>query len=583
MIYPIPEKVIYGNGALSVKADPILVFDNVFESVCRSVEIFCEKCETADMRVYAVPDKEGRLSPDISLRFDPTLSGEAYRISVSEKGILAFFGTDVAAFRALTSVFVLLRDGTPVPFCEIEDSPSVEDRGFMMDISRDRVPKLETILATVDILAEMKYNQLQLYLEQPAVEFSNFPDLAKDIEALTPAEILKIKAYCKDRFITLVPNLNSFGHSRLWLIKPELRALATIDGGYVFDPTLKETYEFFDKAYDSLLSCFDSEYFNVGCDEVSELDHPESRIKELCEREGTVNVYLAHVKRLNEMITARGKRMMMWADIILHHPETIEALPKDIIPLAWGYSYDSDLGSQAKLLSEKGFDFYVCPGTSVWACITGFYENAVKNIENAVNACVKHGGKGVLITDWGDIGSVAFSFVSLRQILYGGAMMWNCSDNSDPKAASDWADKYFYRCRNGSFSEMIDLLGKGNDMIATCSAYLLNFLWEISDVSMLDEHTPENAVKYSNGTGIFVTVLKDDENFIISVKSKGGLLPEKELPYIFRSFWRGSNAENTEGSGIGLFTASEIIKKLGGNIYAKRLTESDEMEFVIFL
>lgn len=93
----------------------------------------------------------------------------------------------------------------------------------------------------------------------------------------------------------------------------------------------------------------------------------------------------------------------------------------------------------------------------------------------------------------------------------------------------------------------------------------------------------ENAVKYSNGTGISVTVLKDDENFIISVKSKGGLLPEKELPYIFRSFWRGSNAENTEGSGIGLFTASEIIKKLGGNIYAKCLTESDEMEFVIFL
>lgn len=93
----------------------------------------------------------------------------------------------------------------------------------------------------------------------------------------------------------------------------------------------------------------------------------------------------------------------------------------------------------------------------------------------------------------------------------------------------------------------------------------------------------ENAVKYSDGTGISVTALKEDENFIISVKSKGGLLPEKELPYIFRSFWRGSNAENTEGSGVGLFTVSETIKKLGGKVYARCLVETDEMEFVIFL
>ncbi len=93
----------------------------------------------------------------------------------------------------------------------------------------------------------------------------------------------------------------------------------------------------------------------------------------------------------------------------------------------------------------------------------------------------------------------------------------------------------------------------------------------------------ENAVKYGDGTGIKLTMYKQDNNFMISVKNKGELLSEKELPYIFRSFWRGSNAEDKEGSGIGLYVASEIVKNLGGSFFVRRLEETNEMEFIIIL
>ena len=56
-----------------------------------------------------------------------------------------------------------------------------------------------------------------------------------------------------------------------------------------------------------------------------------------------------------------------------------------------------------------------------------------------------------------------------------------------------------------------------------------------------------------------------------------------EIPFIFKSFWRGSNAKEKEGSGIGLFVAKEMAKRLGGDIYVKRFEETSEMEFVIFL
>jgi signal transduction histidine kinase len=93
----------------------------------------------------------------------------------------------------------------------------------------------------------------------------------------------------------------------------------------------------------------------------------------------------------------------------------------------------------------------------------------------------------------------------------------------------------------------------------------------------------ENAVKYGNGGGIRVQLSGEDDGVCISVRNKGDLLPEEELPFIFDSFRRGSNAHGIEGSGIGLFTARSIAQALGGSICARRVEECGEMEFTVFI
>lgn len=93
----------------------------------------------------------------------------------------------------------------------------------------------------------------------------------------------------------------------------------------------------------------------------------------------------------------------------------------------------------------------------------------------------------------------------------------------------------------------------------------------------------ENAVKYGDGSGIKVRLSREDEGFCISVRNRGELLPEKELPYVFRSYWRGSNAADKEGSGIGLYVVHETAKALGGSAAARRIEETSEMEFVIYI
>lgn len=93
----------------------------------------------------------------------------------------------------------------------------------------------------------------------------------------------------------------------------------------------------------------------------------------------------------------------------------------------------------------------------------------------------------------------------------------------------------------------------------------------------------ENAIKYGSGEGIRIEIEKNEEGFFFSIRNKGELVTEKELPYLFNSFWRGTNAELVEGSGIGLFEAKSIALKLGGDIFAKRLADSGEMEFVVYI
>ena len=93
----------------------------------------------------------------------------------------------------------------------------------------------------------------------------------------------------------------------------------------------------------------------------------------------------------------------------------------------------------------------------------------------------------------------------------------------------------------------------------------------------------ENAIKYGNGEGIAASIEKESDGYYLAVKNKGRIPDENELPYLFNSFWRGSNAQDIYGSGIGLYEAREIARKLYGDIYVKTDPEKEEIEFDVFL
>ena len=91
---------------------------------------------------------------------------EGYTLAISKRGIFIAF-RDLPGLRAAQSTLrQLLREyGYKLPCLEIRDWPDFPRRGVMLDISRGRVPKLETLLDLAEKLAEFKINELQLYTE----------------------------------------------------------------------------------------------------------------------------------------------------------------------------------------------------------------------------------------------------------------------------------------------------------------------------------------------------------------------------------------------------------------------------------
>lgn len=79
-----------------------------------------------------------------------------------------------------------------------------------------------------------------------------------------------------------------------------------------------------------------------------------------------------------------------------------------------------------------------------------------------------------------------------------------------------------------------------------------------------------NAIKFSSeGSQVWIRVRENPGMLIIEVEDKGIGIPEKDLAYMFSSFFRGSNVMHIQGTGLGLHIVKRYIGLLKGKISIK--------------
>ena len=451
LVTPVPQFVKPRGGSYAVKRDrSIVLFGEAAAHgvvAARALQTAIERYAGATWEIRAASGLAEREGVVAVIDRKAVTKREAYHLTIGDEriGIVARDGAGLAyGFATLTQI--VRQFGKRLPQVHIEDEPEFANRGVMLDVSRDRVPTMPALYGLVDMLAEWKVNQFQLYIEH-TFAYDQHRAVWKDASPFTGEEILALDAYCRERFIELVPNQNSFGHMQRWLEKKPYNDLAEAPRGtqmpwgklppFTLDPADPRSLALIDGLYGELLPHFTSRQFNVGCDETFDLGHGKS--KEACEKRGAGRVYLDFLLKIHELCEKHDRRMMFWGDIIMQHPELIAEIPRDVTALEWGYEADHPYDVDTRAFRKAGLPYYVCPGAGSWISLIGRTDNAVENIRSAATNGRKHGAIGLLNTDWGDNGHMQPLPVSYLGFLYGAAMAWSpsCGAHLDlPRALS---------------------------------------------------------------------------------------------------------------------------------------------------
>lgn len=547
---PKPKKIIEKSGSHIISVDHALIIppqdkDEMFPIAKRARTIIEENCGVRLSIALAGCDYNGKA---LEFKRNPSLRGDAYILSVEVDKIRIEYGEHAAAFYGVSTLKQMVcQRGAHLPCLKITDDPDFKVRAAMLDISRDKIPKLQTLFDFVDFMADMKLNQLQLYIEGFPFAYPSFPQVWKGETPLTGEDIMELDRYCRDRFIDLVPNQNSFGHMGPWLSRNEFVHLAEetegkkLWGRYwkaVLNPLDPRSIEFIKKTYEDLLPNFSSDLFNVSCDEVA---LGKDKTKEMCEKLGVGRVFLDYMMKIYELVNRFGKTMMLWADVVFQYPELFDELPKDIIALDWGYTHDFPYDEHGEILKSRKIPFYVCPGTGSWRSITGRTDNTTQNLVNAAVNGKKHGATGYLITDWGDRGHWQYLPVSYPGFVYGAGLCWAVQENKDLDIAA-CLDTFVFQDKNNVIGATMLELGRYYHKESNPGIFGPNIFSVLIGLESLDDPKSIEGVKADDLRDVENHILRLTENLdsaMMSCKDAGTV--QKELRNAIRMVLHGIN------------------------------------------
>ena len=238
-----------------------------------------------------------------------------------------------------------------VPAVQIQDAPRFTWRGTMIDVARHFMPKHD-VLRFIDLMAMHRLNVLHLHLTDDQgwrVEIRRYPRLTEagawrresQIGAqhdapgdgrphggyYTQDDIREIVAYASERFITVVPEIESPGHVQAALaaypelgVSGETLEVWTRWGISANVLNMQEsTVDFFTAVLDEVMELFPSPYIGVGGDECPKDQwradpRTQQRMAELAvSNEDELQSWF--IQRLDQHLTANGRRGFGWDEI----------------------------------------------------------------------------------------------------------------------------------------------------------------------------------------------------------------------------------------------------------------------------
>lgn len=284
-------------------------------------------------RVLTAPDTSQSIIELTIVAPTAALGSEGYELSVTRERVRVVAATPSGLFYGVQTLRQLLPPAIEytaalpvamkIPAVRVADAPRFEWRGAMLDVSRHFLA-VSDVMRFIDDIVLYKLNRLHLHLSDDQgwrIEIPSWPRLAEHGGSTevgggpggfyTQPEFAELVQYARDRFVTIVPEIDMPGHTNAALASyPELNcdgvapALYTgIEVGFSALCIDKDiTYKFIDDVVGSISALIPGDYFHIGGDEVEKLTHEQ---------------YNQFVERVETIVAKHGKRLIGWSEVAL--------------------------------------------------------------------------------------------------------------------------------------------------------------------------------------------------------------------------------------------------------------------------
>lgn len=345
-LIPLPQQVELVDDAYKL-ADEVLV-GGVHSTDKELVDLLGE---VIDREVVVVKDGQ---HPHLVLDLGANLEGDAYKLEVSDAGIVLTAATPQGMRYAIQTLGQLTDEYGRVHYAQISDAPRFGYRGIMLDVSRHMVSK-QYILNLLTEMARVKLNRFHWHLVDGGgwrMESEAYPLLTKKaafrtqrdwdkwwggrdrqfVDEGTPgayggyytkAEIREVVAHATRLGITIIPEIEMPGHSNeLFFAYPELFCRSHFQDD-ITDVCIgnEATFTFFERILDETMDLFPSEYIHIGGDEAA-MNHWGDcpRCQARMKQEGLKNLHELQsymIRRIERYLLSKGRKLIGWDEILM--------------------------------------------------------------------------------------------------------------------------------------------------------------------------------------------------------------------------------------------------------------------------
>lgn len=364
-VVPLPQHIEYTDGDFTLNEQTEIVYtagDSLLEFNAQLLKESIKELTGIDLQIKASTSEKKHIYLGCDFQHE---NKEAYNILVTSHSVNINGSSAAGNFYGVQTLIKAIApnktSAITLPAVKIEDYPRFAYRGLMLDVGR-RFYSVDFVKKYIDILSMHNMNVFHWHLTEDQgwrIKINKLPELT-DIgskrkqtrvdattgnyietdEAYGPYfytqdEIKEVVAYAKQRYVTVIPEVDIPGHMLAALSSyPELGCtggpyqVATTRG--VFEDVLcvgnEKTFSFLEQVFDEIIELFPSEYIHIGGDEC-----PKTRWKNCQKCQNRANILgltnqpkntIEHqlqsyfITRIEKYLNSKGKKIIGWDEIL---------------------------------------------------------------------------------------------------------------------------------------------------------------------------------------------------------------------------------------------------------------------------